>query len=380
MNSSKCIEFNKYLQTCKKKSHLSYYDYQALILLTSLQQGYFSPVPSYDIWQIQHEVTNEIQPTIDTKDVPELPTDLPPINNVSDLLQVIDRCPSIQCIKPELEALNAMIGMQSVKNTVVNQILYYAQNMHMGSEDYKHTVIMGPPGTGKTEIAKLLGSIFSKIGDTFGKIGSGNKDPIFKKAVRADLIAGYVGQTAIKTKALIEKCMGGVLFIDEAYSFGDDTFSKECVDTLCESLSAHRDNLTVIIAGYEDKLQTQFFALNPGLESRFTWRYTVDAYTADELHDIFMLKVKQQGWTAEPCRAWFSGAGSGGKKVFTGYGRDMESLLFKVKVAHSRRFFSERGTKKHITLADMNAGYKMFLEHKESKSNEVQKSLSLMYV
>lgn len=374
MNSSKCIDFNKYLQTCKKKSHLSYYDYQALILLTSLQQGYFSPVPSYDMWQIQHEVTNEIQPTIDTKNIQELPTDLPPINNVSDMLQVIDRCPSIQCIKPELEALNAMIGMQSVKNTVVNQILYYAQNMHVGSEDYKHTVIMGPPGTGKTEIAKLLGSIFSKIGDTFGKIGSGNKDPIFKKAVRADLIAGYVGQTAIKTKALIEKCMGGVLFIDEAYSFGDDTFSKECVDTLCESLSAHRDNLTVIIAGYEDKLQSQFFALNPGLESRFTWRYTVDAYTADELHDIFMLKVNQQGWTAEPCRAWFS------KKIFTGYGRDMESLLFKVKVAHSRRFFSERGTKKHITLADMNAGYKMFLEHKESKSNEVQKSLSLMYV
>ncbi len=250
--------------------------------------------------------------------------------------------------------------------------------MHVGSEDYKHTVIMGPPGTGKTEIAKLLGSIFSKIGDTFGKIGgSGNKEPIFKKAVRADLIAGYVGQTAIKTKALIEKCMGGVLFIDEAYSFGDDTFSKECVDTLCESLSAHRDNLTVIIAGYEDKLQTQFFALNPGLESRFTWRYTVDAYTADELHDIFMLKVKQQGWTAEPCRAWFSG-----KKTFTGYGRDMESLLFKVKVAHSRRIFSERAIaqKKHITLADMNAGYKMFLEHNESKPTNVQKSLSLMYV
>ena len=138
--------------------------------------------------------------------------------------------------------------------------------------------------------------------------------------------------------------------------------------------------MTVIIAGYEDQMNQQFFALNPGLESRFSWRYNIDAYNAQELHDIFVLKVKQQGWTMEPLVHWFEKH----YKHFTGYGRDMETLLFKVKVAHSRRVFSlSNATKKCINVDDMNTGFKVFVEHKsksiEHKSKEVQKSLSLMY-
>ena len=98
----------------------------------------------------------------------------------------------------------------------------------------------------------------------------------FKKVTRSDLIAGYLGQTALKTQEVIKECLGGVLFIDEAYALGNeqkkDSFAKECIDTLCEGLSDHKENLMVIIAGYEKELQSCFFDYNQGLESRFSWR------------------------------------------------------------------------------------------------------------
>ena len=119
-----------------------------------------------------------------------------------------------------------------------------------------HTVIYGPPGTGKTEVAKIIGRLFSKLGVL--------KKNVFKKVTRADLIAGYLGQTAIKTKEVVNSAIGGVLFIDEAYALGNkekrDIFAKECIDTF-----AHYDNkdkLMVIIAGYEDELNKCFFEYN----------------------------------------------------------------------------------------------------------------------
>ena len=303
-----------------------------------------------------------------------------PINTIADLISVSDQIKMLKTIKPELETLNSMIGMHELKTNIVNQILYYMQKMHVGGNDYKHIVISGPPGTGKTEIAKLMGIIFSKLSCDNKLSVSDNKlsikkEPVFIKATRADLIAGYVGQTAIKTRALIEKCLGGVLFIDEAYSFGDDTFSKECADTLCEALSSHKDNLTVIIAGYENQLNQQFFSLNPGLESRFSWRYNIKGYTATELHDIFVQKVTSQGWKIDNCVKWFEKR----HKDFTGYGRDMDTLLFKVKVAHSRRVFTDttHSIKKLIIEEDLNAGFKVFIEHKNAG---IAKSISLMYV
>ena len=133
---------------------------------------------------------------------------------------------AIHKIEEPLTELNNMIGLCHLKLSIMDQILYFIQNLHKDgnrkSNDFMHTVIYGPPGTGKTEVAKLMGKIFSKMG-----VLSKN---IFKKAVRADLIAGYLGQTAIKTKKIIEEAKGGVLFIDEAYSLGNkegkDNYSK----------------------------------------------------------------------------------------------------------------------------------------------------------
>jgi len=228
-----------------------------------------------------------------------------------------------------------------------------------------HTVIYGPPGTGKTEIAKIIGTIFCNIGIL--------KKKKFQKVVRSDLIAGYLGQTAIKTTTLIENCLGGVLFIDEAYSLGNneknDCFAKECIDTLCELLSNYKDQLMVIIAGYKKDLDDCFFSYNQGLESRFTWRFHTKPYNAVELKQIFIKKVKEIKWeiSCDIKSDWFKDK----MKNFAYYGRDMNILLTKIKIVHSSRVFClGEDKKKKITIEDMNNGYKIFLKNKKTKKEE----------
>tara|TARA_R110002074_G_scaffold3523_5_gene18596 strand:- start:5005 stop:6543 length:1539 start_codon:yes stop_codon:yes gene_type:complete len=300
------------------------------------------------------------------------------IESLNDILKLIDDFPlkmdteyninmkAIHNIKGPLIELKNMIGMKKLKKSIVDQILYFIQNFHKlspNSNDFMHTVIYGPPGTGKTETAKIIGKIFSKLG-----ILSKN---YFKKVTRADLIAGYLGQTALKTRDVIKEAVGGVLFIDEAYALGNaekkDSFAKECIDTLCEGLSDNKDNLMVIIAGYEKELKDCFFSYNQGLDSRFNWRFNTDDYSYDELFLIFRKKVNDIGWKLDEKvkKIWFE------DKIdfFKFYGRDIETLLAKVKIAHGRRVFCLPIEKKMIiNLKDMNKGYNMFLDINEVKS------------
>jgi replication-associated recombination protein RarA len=268
---------------------------------------------------------------------------------------------AISNIKEHLIELNNMIGMTSLKNHLLDQILYFAQGLHKSKNntgDFMHTVIYGPPGTGKTEVAKILGKIYSKLGIL--------KREIFKKATRSDMIAGYLGQTSIKTRELINSCIGGVLFIDEAYSLGNeekkDSFSKECIDTLCESLSDNKENLMVIIAGYEKELNECFFNYNPGLESRFIWRFKIDGYNGEELMQIFIKKVNDNGWSIDNNskidKCWFEK----NLKCFKYFGRDVEILFTKSKIAHSRRVFCKPdNVKTKLTIEDLNKGFEMFI-------------------
>jgi SpoVK/Ycf46/Vps4 family AAA+-type ATPase len=256
------------------------------------------------------------------------------INNISDILKLIDTYkndPAIKYnidmkalhnIKEPLEELNNMIGMKDLKNNIVDQILYFVQQLHKNknsSGEFLHTVIYGPPGTGKTDIAKIMGKIYSKI----GILSKGT----FKKVTRSDLVAGYLGQTALKTKDVIKETIGGVLFIDEAYSLGNpekkDSFAKECIDTLCEALSDNKEDLMVIIAGYEKELKESFFAFNQGLDSRFTWRFKTDEYTGEDLYQIFKKMVKSIGWEIDTESKinveWFKK----NKEYFQFFGRDI---------------------------------------------------------
>ena len=309
------------------------------------------------------------------------------INNLNDILELCEKYPlsneveyninmkAIHNIKNPVTKLNDMIGMKKLKANVINQIIYFIQSFHQGcSNDFMHTVIYGPPGTGKTEIAKILGDIFAKLGVL--------KNKKFTKVTRSDLIAGYLGQTAIKTKEVIKNSLGGVLFIDEAYALGNsqkrDSFAKECIDTLCESLSDYKDNLMVIIAGYETELKKCFFEYNQGLDSRFTWRFKTDDYTASELNLIFQKKIKEIEWSLKnPIKdSWFEN----NKKYFTFYGRDIETLLAKTKIAHSKRVFClNKKHKKIITLKDLNNGFQMFIENDEVKNRNNEHFYNNMY-
>jgi SpoVK/Ycf46/Vps4 family AAA+-type ATPase len=307
------------------------------------------------------------------------------VTNIEDLLNIINKYPynplnqynidlkSLHNIKDPLTTLNNMIGMTNLKNNVVDQLLYFIQEFHKSTSnsdckvggDYMHTIIYGPPGTGKTEVAKIIGSIYSKLGIL-------NKGT-FKKVTRGDLIAGYLGQTALKTKDVIKDALGGVLFIDEAYALGNsdkqDSFSKECIDTLCEALSDHKDNLMVIIAGYEKELDSCFFNYNQGLNSRFVWRFKTDEYNGDALYNIFLKKVGDVGWSilsTEINAGWFRK----NKEHFPFFGRDIETLLSKIKISHSKRVFGEEiSTKKLITISDLDNGLVVYLQNKPSNED-----------
>ena len=302
----------------------------------------------------------------------DVQADIRNIDDILDLIRKYELSPDVEYninmkslhdIREPLEELNAMIGMKELKCNIVDQILYFSQDLHINENkscDFMHTVIYGPPGTGKTDIAKLIGKIYSKIGIL--------KKGTFKKVTRHDLIAGYLGQTALKTRDVIKDSLDGVLFIDEAYALGNsdkkDSFSKECIDTLCEALSDHKANLMVIIAGYEKELNDCFFNCNQGLESRFTWRFKTDKYNADDLYNIFLKKVGEVGWSvhvdSKISPAWFEKH----LESFKFFGRDIESVLAKTKISHSRRVFCMPETdKRKINLADLEAGFDIFVKH-----------------
>jgi len=307
------------------------------------------------------------------------------VENLLDLINLCDKYPladnieyninmkSLHNIKPSLLELQNMIGMSSIKENIVDQILYFVQDLHnisTNNTDYMHAVIYGPPGTGKTEVAKIMGKIFSNLGIL--------KNNVFKKVTRDDLVAGYLGQTAIKTKEVIKECIGGVLFIDEAYALGNkekkDSFSKECIDIICEALSDHKKDLMCIIAGYENELKDCFFSYNPGLESRFTWKFNIDEYSHIELKQIFEKMIKECGWKLkEPLNElWFEK----NKDFFKFYGRDMETLFSKVKIAHSRRVFGLPNEEKaQINMKDLEKGFDIYkkMGDSEKKKNEADR-------
>ena len=188
-----------------------------------------------------------------------------------------------------LAKLNNLIGLENVKsdvNSLINLIQIRKIREERGIEQPDmslHLVFSGNPGTGKTTVARLLGEIYSKI----GILSKGH----LVETDRSGLVAGYVGQTAIKTQDKIKEAMGGILFIDEAYSLsaskGENDFGEEAIDTILKAMEDNRDDFIVIVAGYP-QLMDDFLHSNPGLESRFNKHLYFDDYNPQELFEIFV--------------------------------------------------------------------------------------------
>lgn len=198
--------------------------------------------------------------------------------------------PSLEELMAELDGLCGLDKVKADVKSLINLVKVRRLRQEHGlpvPPMSLHLVFLGNPGTGKTTVARLLAKIYRAI----GVLSKGQ----LVEVDRSGLVAGFVGQTALKTGEVIEKALGGVLFIDEAYALNgksENDFGQEAIDTILKAMEDHRDDLVVIVAGYTD-LMDRFIHSNPGLESRFNRFLLFEDYTSDEMLDIFKMQCKK---------------------------------------------------------------------------------------
>ena len=198
-----------------------------------------------------------------------------------------------------MEDLDKLIGLTGIKHDV-KELMDFVKIQKMRKDaglksvpTSLHLVFTGNPGTGKTTVARIIGRLYKQIGVL-------EKGQLIE-VDRSGLVAGYVGQTAIKTQEKIKEAMGGVLFIDEAYALAggeQDAFGQEAINTILKAMEDNRDNLVIIVAGYTEPME-YFINSNPGLKSRFNKYIEFPDYTIDELEAIFYMNCSKYDYVVE---------------------------------------------------------------------------------
>ena len=251
-----------------------------------------------------------------------------------------DEVPPAEDIEDLKKELNEYIGLAGIKkevNNLINMVTVYnlRRQHNLPTVDMSlHMVFTGNPGTGKTMIARLMARIYRAL----GILSKGQ----LVEVDRSGLVAGYVGQTAKKTSEVVEKAKGGVLFIDEAYalnSSSENDFGQEAIDTLLKAMEDNREDLVVIVAGY-DKLMEDFIHSNPGLESRFNRYLHFDDYSTDEMCDIFAMQLQKNKYTLDEgardaVRSYIEAANT--HSIAFGNARGVRNIFERTLVAQSNR-------------------------------------------
>jgi AAA+ superfamily predicted ATPase len=272
-------------------------------------------------------------------------------------------------ITPFLEEINSYIGWQDIKEKIVSIIIPILLNLDENN-DLMHTVIWGPPGVGKTTLGLILSKIYSRCGLIKEANGKFN---IFKKS---DLIGEFLGQTAIKTQRAIDSSLGGVMFIDEAYSLGvmnsegtNSAYARECIDTLNFNLTSNAGKFICIIAGYEDLLKKQFFSLNYGLERRFPILFSISDYSATELALIFKKKIQELNYLLQVDLPTLNNFIKSNYDSFKFYAGDIENLIPFIKRRHAIAIFGKgKDCRKKITIENIEDGFKDFMKNRQNET------------
>ena len=297
------------------------------------------------------------------------------INHEKDVAKVLKKenrdIKKVSSKKTGMQELDSLTGLDDVKEQIKKVINYIKVSKNRKNMPMLHMCFNGNPGTGKTTVARIVGKIFAEENILSNK-------EVFVEAQRSDLIGKYVGHTAPQTQGIIDKALGGVLFIDEAYSIasyiqdeGGRDYGAEAIATLLKGMEDHRDNLCVILAGYTKEMK-HMLSVNPGFESRIQFTIDFPDYSSEELYEIFKQLCKQEDYklSSNVKQLLIKHFDVARKEDNFSNARYVRSIFEKIKIEHANRVIIEKDNENIIKKADLDKVLSK-IKHTEPQKNKI---------